>query len=84
MSYHLMTVLLEYIDCFATTYHKCRNIAINEFYIMLALCLMLSVTHYAQNYAGIIGGALLSYVGTSVTLLTGTYIYSYHKCINFT
>ena len=22
---------------------------------MLALCLMLSVTHYAQNYAGIIG-----------------------------
>ena len=25
---------------------------------MLALCLMLSVTHYAQNYAGIIGGSL--------------------------
>ena len=36
---------------------------IKEFYIfpiMLALCLMLSVTHYAQNYAGIIGGPLLS------------------------
>ena len=36
---------------------------IKEFYIfpiMLALCLMLSVTHYAQNYAGIIGKSLLS------------------------
>ena len=59
---HLMTVLLEYIDCFAATCHKCRNIAINEFYIfpiMLALCLMLSVTYYAQNYAGIIDGSLM-------------------------
>ena len=26
---------------------------------MLALCLMLSVTYYAQNYAGIIGWSLL-------------------------
>ena len=26
--------------------------------IMLALCLMLSVTYYAQNYAGIIGWSL--------------------------
>ena len=25
---------------------------------MLALCLMLSMTNYAQNYAGIIGGSL--------------------------
>ena len=25
---------------------------------MLALCLMFSVTYYAQNYAGIIGGSL--------------------------
>ena len=41
---------------FAATRHKCRNIT-----IMLALCLMLSVTHYAQNYAGIIGGSLVSY-----------------------
>ena len=43
---------------FAATCHKCRNIAINEFYIfpiILALCLTLSVIHYAQNYAGIIG-----------------------------
>ena len=35
----------------------------NEFYIfpiMLALCLMLSVTHHAQSYAGIIGRSLLS------------------------
>ena len=37
-------------------------IAINIFYIfpiMLALCLILSMTHYAQNYADIIGGFLL-------------------------
>ena len=27
--------------------------------IMQALCLMLSVTHYAQNYAGIIGLGLI-------------------------
>ena len=26
---------------------------------MLALCLMLSMIHYAQNYAGIIGGSLV-------------------------
>ena len=26
---------------------------------MLALCLMLSSTYYAQNYAGIIGGSLV-------------------------
>ena len=26
---------------------------------MLALCLMLSIIQYAQNYAGIIGGSLL-------------------------
>ena len=25
---------------------------------MLALCLMLSMTHYAQIYAGIVGGSL--------------------------
>ena len=59
---------LSFNDCsirvyrsFAATGHKCRNIAINELYlfpIMLALCLLLSVTHYAQKYAGIIGGFL--------------------------
>ena len=30
------------------------NIAANAFPIMPALCSMLSVTHYAQNYVGII------------------------------
>ena len=46
------------------------NIAINVFYIfpiMLALCLMLSMTHYAQNYAGIIGGSLTVVVGANFT-----------------
>ena len=55
-----MTVLLEYMDCLHT-FHQCISIVINVFYIfpiMLTLCLMLSVTHYAQNYAGIIGGSL--------------------------
>ena len=38
------------------------NIAIKlilQYPIILALCLMLSVTYYAQNYDGIIGGSLL-------------------------
>ena len=32
---------------------------LNYFSIMLALCLMLSLTYYAQNYAGIISWSLL-------------------------
>ena len=32
-----MTVLLEYIDRLAATYHKCTNIAINEFYFTVML-----------------------------------------------
>ena len=35
--------------------HKSCNVYIP---IMLALCLMLSATYYAQNYAGIIGWSL--------------------------
>ena len=41
------------------------NIAIYVLYmfpIMLVLCVMLSMTHYAQNYAGIIGGSLLKII----------------------
>ena len=34
------------------------NVAIKI--LMLTLCLMLSMTHYAQNHAGIIGGSLPS------------------------
>ena len=45
-------ILLEYIGCLK---QNNMTIATNIFYyFMLALCLMLSVTHYAQNYAGII------------------------------
>ena len=57
LRYYAMTVLLEYIDHF----HKCINIAINLVYIfpiMLALCLMLLLINYAQNYAGIIDDSL--------------------------
>ena len=46
------------------------SIAINVFYIfpfILALCLILSLTHYAQNYAGIIGGSLVAAVLGLVT-----------------
>ena len=47
------------------------NIAINVFYIFpitLALYLMLSMTYYAKNYAGIIGGSLLGKLNISVIL----------------
>ena len=37
--------------------------------IILVLCLMLSMTHYAQNYAGIIGGSLV--ISTSVKIHLG-------------
>ena len=43
-----MTVQLEYI-----------NHLLQFFKNILALCLMLSVTYYAQNYAGIIGWSLM-------------------------
>ena len=43
-----MTVQLEYISKFSKTLP-----------IMLALCLMLSMTYYAQIYADIIGWPLL-------------------------
>ena len=49
MLYHTVTVLLD---------HKCLMLLLTfvlHFTIMLALCLMLSITQYAQNYAGIIG-----------------------------
>ena len=59
---------LSYGDCtirvyrlFTTIFHKCLIlllIFILHFPIMLLLCLMLSMTNYAQNYAGIIGGSL--------------------------
>ena len=46
----MVSVLLEYIDLYNQTLP-----------IMLALCLMLLGTYYAQNYAGIIGQSL--YIG---------------------
>ena len=46
----MVSVLLEYIDLF--------NIFNQTLPIMLALCLMLLGTYYAQNYAGIIGASL--------------------------
>ena len=61
---------LSYDDCsirvhrlFTTILHKCLILIlllkyIIYFPVMLALCLMLSMTYYAENYAGIIGGSL--------------------------
>ena len=59
---------LPYDDCpirvylsFTIIFLKCLIlllISILRFSIMLALCLIVSMTHYAQNYAGIIGGSL--------------------------
>ena len=56
---HSMTVLLEYINCIL-------QFSINAWLLLLVyftcflLCLMLSITHYAQNYTGPIGGSLLA------------------------
>ena len=59
-------------DYYAIYVKVCRNnylhayvtdILVNVFYIlpiMLPLCLMLSLIHYAQNNAGLIGGSLLT------------------------
>ena len=46
---------------FNTIFHKCLIlllIFILHFPVMLALCLILSMTHFAQNYADIIGRSL--------------------------
>ena len=58
-----------YDDCFIRVYqslttilHKCLIFLLIftlHFPIMLALCLMPSMTHYAHNYADIIGGSVL-------------------------
>ena len=59
--HHTMTVLLEYIDLSLHYFYKCIEITINLLYmipIVLALCLMLFITHFAQNYTGTIGGSL--------------------------
>ena len=77
-----MTVLLEYIDCLLQLVISVVNISINEFYIfpiMLALCLMLSVTHYAQNYAGIIGGSLHTDAHTYVYTHTCNITHNVHR-----
>ena len=43
--------------------------------IMLALCLMLLATYYAQNYAGIIGGSL------TMTIYVHTYYLVNYICM---
>ena len=66
--YQVYYYALLYGDCsirvyrlFITIFHNCLIlllIFILHFPIMLELCLTLSMTYYAQNYAGIIGGFL--------------------------
>ena len=69
MLYHTMAVPLEYINrSLYTIFHKClilQLIFILHFPIMLALCLMLSMTDYAQNYAGVY------IIGRSLTVVLG-------------
>ena len=58
---------LSYDDCsirvyrsFTTIFHKCLILLLIfalHFLIMLALCLMLSITHYVQTNAGIKAGS---------------------------
>ena len=57
----MVIVLLEYIDLFlrlAVLQVRIFSILKVIIPIMLALCLMLSGTYYAKNYAGIIGRGL--------------------------
>ena len=65
MASNTLHVLLD-IDCSIRVYQSFVAI-LKIFPIMLALCLMLSVTYYAQNYAGIIGWSL---TGTPSVIVT--------------
>ena len=59
----MVIVLLEYIDLFlrlAVLQVRIFSILKIIIPIMLALCLMLSGTYYAKNYAGIIGRGLFT------------------------
>ena len=50
---------IRHIDCSIRVYRSNNIIFLKILPIMLALCLMLLVTYYAFNYAGIIGLGLL-------------------------
>ena len=70
----------SYDDCsirvypsFTTIFYKCLILLFYS--IMLALCFMLSITYYAQNYAGIIGGSS-SHLGAQFCITT-SYLYSF-------
>ena len=61
--YVLYHIRLLYYRSFTTIFHKCLILLlvfILHLPIMLSLCLMFSMTCYAQNYAGIIGGSLVT------------------------
>ena len=62
-----LSALLEN-DCSIRVYQLFVAFFQKIFPIMLALCLILSVTYYAQNYAGIIGWSL-----TTVQWIEKTY-----------
>ena len=60
---------------YTTVFHKCLIlllILILQYLIMLALCLLLSMTYYAQNYAGVIAGPLAI---TSQTVYIGAHVH---------
>ena len=62
-AYHTMTVLLEYIDHSLQFFTNVINIYFTLPYYA-GLCLMLSMTHYTQNYASIISGYLITNNGS--------------------
>ena len=67
--------MYDFLD-YITIFHKCLIlllILILQYPIMLALCLLLSLTHYAQNYAGVIAGPLAI---TSQTVYIGAHMHS--------
>ena len=75
---------------FTTIFHKCLILLLTfilHFLLMLALCLMLSMTHYAKNYAGIIGKSLLPTCLPAIRPTSGRRIVSFShntefKCAN--
>ena len=63
----LLTVLLEYIDL-SVIATKDSYYYTNILPIMLALCLILSGTYYAHNYASIIGRSLVTSLSSLSTV----------------
>ena len=80
----MVIVLLEYIDLFlrlAVLQVRIFSILKIIIPIMLALCLMLSGTYYAKNYAGIIGRGLVG--GSKDQPVLSLYLDQVIQCVSY-